>query len=373
MKKAIGIILAGGNSERLKELCDVRAIAAMPVASSYRAIDFTLSNMSNSGIRKVAVITQYNSRSLHDHLSSAKWWDLDRKEGGLYIFTPFLSNNNSFWFRGVADSIYQNISFLKRSHEPYVVLASGDGVYKMDYQKVLDYHVEKNADITIVTQNIADQVDKDPQNFGVMTFDADMKMTGFEEKPIEPKSSNISLGIYVISRTLLIKLLENAIPKGYYDFVKDIILRNKNTLNIYGYEFDEYWNTLNSIEAYVKTNMDFLNSEIRNKLLIESPYIDTKPSDDPPAKYNSTAEVKNALIGTGTIVDGSVNNSILFRKVKISEGASVKDSIIMKGSYIGKNCVIENAIIDKECVISDGKQLIGTKEEPVVIKKGQVV
>ncbi len=371
--KAIGIILAGGNSERLKELCDVRAIAAMPVASSYRAIDFTLSNMSNSGIRKVAVITQYNSRSLHDHLSSAKWWDLDRKEGGLYIFTPFLSNHNNFWFRGVADSIYQNISFLKRSHEPYVVLASGDGIYKMDYQKILEYHVAKNADITIVTQNVSGQSDKDPQNFGVMTFDDDMKMTGFEEKPIEPKSDNISLGIYVISRTLLIKLLENAIPKGYYDFVKDIILRNKNTLNVYGYEFDGYWNTLNSIEAYVQTNMDFLNSDVRNKLLIEAPYIDTKPSDDPPAKYNPAAEVKNVLVGTGSIIDGSVTNSILFRKVKVSEGASVKDSIIMKGSYIGKNCVLENVIIDKECVISDGKQLIGTKEEPIVIKKGQVV
>lgn len=371
--KAIGIILAGGNSERLKELCAVRAIAAMPVASSYRAIDFTLSNMSNSGIRKVAVITQYNSRSLHDHLSSAKWWDLDRKEGGLYIFTPFLSNSNSFWFRGVADSIYQNISFLKRSHEPYVVIASGDAVYKMDYQKVLEYHVAKNADVTIVTQNVANQLDKDPQYFGVMSFDDDMKMTSFEEKPIEPRSNNISLGIYVISRTLLIKLLENAIPKGYYDFVKDIILRNRKDLNVYGYEYDGYWNTLNSIEAYVQTNMDFLKKDIRSNLLYKAPYIDTKPSDDPPAKYNPTADVKGALVGTGSIIDGSVADSILFRKVKISEGASVKSSIIMKGSYIGKNCVIENAIIDKECVISDGKQIIGTKEEPIVIKKGQVV
>lgn len=227
--KAIGIILAGGNSERLKTLCKVRAIAAMPVAASYRAIDFTLSNMSNSAINKVAVITQYNSRSLQDHLSSAKWWDLDRKEGGLYIFTPFLTSENNFWFRGIADSIYQNISFLKRSHEPYVVIVSGDAVYKMDYQKLLDYHIEKGADVTIVTKNVAGS-SKDPHDYGVMTFDDDMKLTSFEEKPIEPKSDNISLGIYVISRPLLIKLLETAIPKGYYDFVKDIILRNKSSL-----------------------------------------------------------------------------------------------------------------------------------------------
>lgn len=369
--KAIGIILAGGNSERLKTLCKVRAIAAMPVASSYRAIDFTLSNMSNSGINKVAVITQYNSRSLHDHLSSAKWWDLDRKEGGLYIFTPFLSSENNFWFRGVADSIYQNISFLKRSHEPYVVIASGDAIYKMDYQKVLDYHIEKNADITIVTKNVAG-TSKDPHDYGVMTFDDEMKLTGFEEKPIEPKSDNISLGIYIISRPLLIKLLENAIPKGYYDLVKDIILRNKSHLNIYGYTFDGYWNTLNSVEAYMETNMDFLKPEILS-IFKSEPYITTKPSDDPPAKFNSTATVKNSIIGTGTIIDGSVSNSVLFRKVTVSEDAKVNNSIIMKSSYIGKGCVIENAIIDKEAVISDGKQVIGTPDDPVVITKGQVV
>ncbi len=369
--KAIGIILAGGNSERLKTLCKVRAIAAMPVAAAYRAIDFTLSNMSNSSINKVAVITQYNSRSLQDHLSSAKWWDLDRKEGGLYIFTPFLSSENNFWFRGVADSIYQNISFLKRSHEPYVVITSGEAIYKMDYQKLIDYHVEKNADVTIVTKNVANTT-KDPHDFGVVTYDENMKLTSFEEKPIEAKSDNISLGIYVISRPLLIKLLENAIPKGYYDFVKDIILRNKKNLNIYSYDFDGYWNTLNSVEAYMETNMDFLKPEILSTFKAE-PYIRTKPSDDPPAKFNSTAEVKNSIIGTGAIIDGAVADSVLFRKVTISDGAKVKNSIIMKSSYIGKGCVIENAIIDKEAVISDGKQVIGTPDDPVVIAKGQVV
>ncbi len=369
--KAIGIILAGGNSERLKSLCKARAIAAMPVAAGYRAIDFALSNMSNSSIKKVAVITQYNSRSLQDHLSSAKWWDLDRKEGGLYIFTPFLSSDNNFWFRGIADSIYQNISFLKRSHEPYVVIASGEAIYKMDYQKVLEYHVEKNADITIVTKNVLDTT-KDPHDFGVITMDENMRMVSFEEKPIESTSNDISLGIYVISRPLLIKLLENAIPKGYYDFVKDIILRNKQHLNIFAYKFDGYWNTLNSVEAYMETNMDFLKPEVLSILKTE-PYITTKPSDDPSAKFNSTANVKNTIVGTGTIIDGNVSNSVLFRKVTISEGATVNNSIIMKSSYIGKNCVIENAIIDKEAVISDGKQVIGTPEEPVVISKGFVV
>ena len=369
--KAIGIILAGGNSERLKNLCKVRAIAAMPMAGSYRAIDFALSNMSNSGITKVAVITQYNSRSLQDHLSSAKWWDLDRKEGGLYIFTPFLTSSNNFWFRGVADSIYQNISFLKRSHEQYVVIVSGDAIYKMDYNKIIDYHIQKGADVTIVSQN-CEGTSRDVHDYGVMTFDENMKITSFEEKPIEAKSSNISLGIYVIKRSLLIKLLENAIPKGYYDFVKDIIRRNMGKITMYGYMFDEYWNTLNSVEAYMQTNMDFLKPEVR-RMLVTEPFIDSKPSDDPPAKYNSGATVKNALIGTGTIIDGTVTNSVLFRKVFVGEGSSVNNSIIMKSSYIGKGCRIENAIIDKEVVVGDGKEVIGEPDNPIVIEKGVVL
>jgi len=157
--KAIGIILAGGNSHRMRELSQKRAIAAMPIAGSYRSIDFSLSNMTNSHIQKVAVFTQYNARSLNEHLSSSKWWDFGRKQGGLYVFTPTVTLKNSSWYRGTADAIYQNISFLRSSHEPYVVIASGDGIYKMDYNKVLEYHVQKKADITVVCKEMPSQMD----------------------------------------------------------------------------------------------------------------------------------------------------------------------------------------------------------------------
>lgn len=369
--KAIGIIMAGGNSERLKNLCTLRAISAMPVASSFRAIDFSLSNMSNSNIKKVAVITQYNSRSLHDHLSSAKWWDLDRKQGGLFIFTPFLSNDNSFWFRGTADSIYQNISFLKRSNETYVIIASGDAIYKMDFHDVLNYHIKKDADITVVCKDLAN-TDKDVRDFGVMELDENDRLTHFEEKPVEPKSTIASLGMYVIKRSLLISLLEDAIPNGRYDLVRDIIIRNSNNLKVYGYKYDGYWTTLNSINAYMQANMDFLKPEVMD-MLITRPYIETKPKDEPPAKYNSDAEVKNSLIASGSIIDGSVNNSVLFRRVFIGDGSCVDNSIIMESSYIGKGCTIKNAIIDKEVVVSDGKNIIGEPGNPVVITKGEIV
>lgn len=370
--KAIGIILAGGNSDRLKELCSVRAVSAMPVGSSYRAIDFSLSNMSNSNINKVAVITQYNSRSLHDHLSSSKWWDLGRKQGGLFIFTPFLSNDNSFWFRGTADSIYQNLNFLKRSNETYVVIASGDAIYKMDYHDVLNYHIAKKSDITIVCKDMTGTT-KDVHDFGIMEFDEDMRMTDFEEKPVEPQSNIASLGIYVIQRTLLIKLLETIIPEARYDLVKDIIIRYRKKLNIYGYKYDGYWNTLNNIQSYMEVNMDFLNRDIRNMFINERPYIETKPKDEPPAKYNIGADVKDALVGSGSILNGHVSHSVLFRKVFTGENSSIKNSIVMEGSYIGNNCIVENAIIDKEVVMSDGKQIIGEKDNPVIISKGSVL
>lgn len=370
--KAIGIILAGGHSDRLKELCAVRAVSAMPIGSSYRAIDFTLSNMSSSNIKKVAVITQYNSRSLHDHLSSAKWWNLGRKQGGLFVFTPFLSNENSFWFRGTADSIYQNINFLKRSNEPYVIIASGDAIYKMDFHEVLNYHISKNADITIVCKDLEGS-GRDAHDFGIMEVDENMRMVDFEEKPVEPQSSIASLGIYVIQRTLLIKLLETIIPEERYDLVKDIITRYRKKLNIYGYKFDGYWTTLNNVKSYMDANMDFLDKKVRDIFIKEGPFIETKPKDEPPAKYNFGADVKNSLIGSGSILNGHISNSVLFRRVFTGDESSIKHSIIMEGSYIGKNCVIENAVIDKEVVVSDGKQIIGTSEKPIVISKGTVV
>ena len=204
--RALGIVLAGGNNRKMKELSHKRAISAMPIAGSYRSIDFTLSNMSNSHIQRVAVITQYNSRSLHEHLSSSKWWDFGRKQGGLYTFTPTVTHENSNWYQGTADSIYQNLTFLKRSHEPYVVIATGDCVYKMDYNKILEYHIAKKADITIVVKDMPDDADVD--RYGVVGMNDDGRIVQFEEKPMVAKSKTVSCGIYVIRRRQLIELIE---------------------------------------------------------------------------------------------------------------------------------------------------------------------
>lgn len=368
--KAIGIILAGGNNEgRLGVLTDHRAAAALPVGSSYRAIDFTLSNMSNSGIGKVAVLTQYNSRSLRDHLTSSKWWDFGRKHGGLFVFTPFTSSTDSNWFRGTADSIYQNMTYLLRSNEEYVVITSGDSIYKMDYHKLVERHEEKGADITIAYQRMYRD---DLNNFGIMEMDEGGRLLEFEEKPEHPKTNEASLGIYVISRTLLIDILNEIIPQGGFDFVKDILIAKRKELKIYGYEFKGYWNTLSTgVSAYYNVNMDFLKKEVRDAFINEYPYIETKAKDEPPAKYNKDADVRDSLVGSGTIFNGKVEHSIIFRKVYTGEGSVVKNSILMEGCRIGKDCVVENAILDKEVVLSDGQQIIGKSiHDLAILKKG---
>ncbi len=368
--KAIGIILAGGNNEgRLGVLTDHRAAAALPIGSSYRAIDFTLSNMSNSGIGKVAVLTQYNSRSLKDHLTSSKWWDFGRKQGGLFVFTPFISSTDSNWFRGTADSIYQNMTYLLRSNEEYVVITSGDSIYKMDYRKLVQSHEDNGADITIAYQEM-DRTDL--KNFGIMLMDDTKRLIEFEEKPEHPKTNYASLGIYVISRKLLITLLEEIASRGEYDFVKDILIAKRKELKIMGYAFQGYWNTLSTgIGAYYAVNMDFLKKEIRDVFMNKFPYIETKAKDEPPAKYNKDADVRDCISGSGTIFNGKVERSVIFRRVYTGEGSVVKNSIVMEGCKIGKNCVVENAILDKEVELSDGQQVIGKSvSELAILKKG---
>lgn len=240
--KAIGIVLAGGNNRMMRELTNKRAIASMPVAGSYRAIDFALSNMSNSHIQKVAVITQYNARSLNEHLSSSKWWDFGRKQGGLYVFTPTITAESSSWYRGTADSLYQNIDFLKSSHEPYVVIASGDGIYKLDYNKILQYHIEKKADVTVVVKKLDNRADIG--RYGVVALTDEGRITDIDEKPLETNLSTVSTGIYVVRRRLLIELLEKAAEEDRYDFVRDILVRYRNIKKIYGYMLDTYWNNI---------------------------------------------------------------------------------------------------------------------------------
>ena len=365
--RAIGIILAGGNNNRMRELSNKRAIAAMPIAGSYRSIDFALSNMASSHIQRVAVLTQYNARSLNEHLSSSKWWDFGRKQGGLFLFTPAVTAENSSWYRGTADAIYQNLSFLKNSHEPYVVITSGDCVYKMDYNKVLEYHISKKADVTVVCKDMPANVNV--ERFGTIKMNEESRIEEFEEKPIEARSNTISCGIYVIRRRLLIDMIERCAMEDRYDFVKDILIRYKNLKRIYGYKIDTYWSNISTAEAYYKTNMDFLKPEIRNYFFKQEPTIKTKIDDLPPAKYNPGAQVKNSLVASGCIINGTVENSVLFKDVFVGNNCVIKNSVILNNVYLGDNTHIENCIVESRDTIRANSYYCGDGEVKIVVEK----
>lgn len=368
--RAIGIVLAGGNSKRMRELSNKRAISAMPIAGSYRSIDFALSNMSNSHIQNVAVFTQYNSRSLNEHLSSSKWWDFGRKQGGLFVFTPTITADSSDWYRGTADALYQNLTFLKNSHEPYVVIVAGDGVYKLDYSKVLEYHIEKKADITVVCKKMPPE--EDVTRFGLVQINDDGRIVEFEEKPMVATSNTISCGIYVIRRRQLIELIERCAAEDRYDFVNDILVRYKNLKRIYAYKHEGYWSNIASVESYYKTNMDFLKPEVRDYFFKQYPDVYSKIDDLPPAKYNPGAVVKNSLVSSGCILNGTVENSVLFKKAYVGNNCVIKNSIILNDVYIGDNTVIENCIVESRDTIRANTTHISSPDDiKVVVEKNE--
>mgnify|MGYP000142349163 CR=1 FL=1 len=368
--KAVGIILAGGNNNRMGELSRKRAIPAMPVGGSFRCIDFVLSNMSNSHVQTVAVLTQYNSRSLNEHLSSSKWWDFGRKQGGLYLFTPTVTAENSDWYRGTADAMYQNIDFLKNRHEPYVIISSGDCVYKMDYNDLLEFHIAKKADITIACKDMP--ADADVSRFGVVRMNEDSRITDFEEKPLVAQSNTISTGVYIIRRRQLIELLERCAAEDRYDLVNDILVRYKNLKRIYAYKLDSYWSNIATVDSYYKTNMDFLKPEVRDYFFKQYPDVYTKIDDLPPAKYNPGAVVRNSLVSSGCILNGTVENSILFKKAYVGNNCIIKNSIILNDVYIGDNTVIENCIVESRDTIRANTTYIGTPDNiKIVIEKNE--
>lgn len=367
--KAVGIILAGGNSNRMKELSRKRAISAMPVGGSFRCIDFALSSMSSSHIQTVAVLTQYNSRSLNEHLSSSKWWNFGRKQGGLYLFTPTVTADNSDWYRGTADAIYQNIDFLKRRHEPYVIISSGDCVYKADFNKILDYHIEKKADITIVCKDMLPTVDV--SRFGVVRMNEDSRIIEFEEKPLVAQSNTISTGIYVIRRRQLIEILEKSAEENRFDLVSDVLIRYKNVKRIYGYKMNEYWSNIAAVDDYFRTNMDFLNPEVRDFFFRQEPKIHSRVDDLPPAKFNVGSDVSNSLISSGCIINGKVENSVLFKQAFVGKNCVIRNSIILNDVYIGDNTHVENCIVESRGTLRPNTYYCGDSAVKIISENNE--
>ena len=352
----------------MKELSSKRAVCAMPIAGSYRSIDFALSNMTNSHIQKVAVFTQYNAGSLNEHLISSKWWNFGRKQGGLFTFTPSVT----------AGIVKENIAGIitqtggKTSHSAILaraleIPASGDCVYKMDYNKVLEYHVAKKADITVVCKDMPAGVNVD--RFGTVKMNEESRIEEFEEKPVVAKSNTISCGIYVVRRRQLIEMIEKCAEEDRYDFVKDILIRYKNMKKIYGYKLTDYWRNIATVDDYFETNMDFLKPETRDYFFKQYPDIYSKVDDLPPAKYNPGAQVRNSLVSSGTIINGTVEDSVIFKETYIGNNCYIKNSIILNDVYIGDNTHIENCIIESHDTIRANSYYVGENEIKIVVER----
>jgi glucose-1-phosphate adenylyltransferase len=369
MKRMMGVINLVNEPDGLEELTYSRNVASVPFGSRYRLIDFTLSNMINSGLENVAVFTQHKYRSLMDHLGSGKEWDLDRKRGGLFIL-PSIMQDTTGMSRGDLFQFYSHRDYFYRGREEYVVISRSHIVCNIDLNEVLDYHLENNADITVVYKHADDE---EFAKFRRLAVKDSGQVTVMEDQNGRLRTDNISMEIYIMSKELLLDMVESCLAQGYDHLVRDGIMKNIDKLSVYGYLHEGHTGIVNTIQSYYKHSMQLLNPKVWRELFFQKNLIYTKVKDEPPAKYSETSLARNALIANGCIIEGKVENSILFRGVKIRKGAYVKNSIILQNCEIEENVIIENAILDKDVFISRGRVLTGDKQSPFIASKTKVI
>ena len=363
-KEWIAMLLAGGQGSRLYALTRDIAKPAVPFGGKYRIIDFPLSNCVNSGIDTVGVLTQYQPLQLNEYLGNGQPWDLDRIHGGVYVLPPYQKIANSDWYTGTANAIYQNINFINRYAPEYVVILSGDHIYKMDYSKMLEFHKEKQADCTIAVMEVPWE---EASRFGIMACDEDKKIYEFAEKPKEPKSNLASMGIYIFTWSKLKKYLEEdeANPESENDFGKNVIpAMLQNGERMYAYAFQGYWKDVGTIDSLWEANMDLLDPNVPLDLYDDAWKIYARNPVMPPQYVAEGAVTQNSMISEGCIVEGDVDFSILFAGVTVEKGAVVHDSIIMPGSVIKAGAVVEYSIVAENVVVGENAQ-VGDRPENI--------
>lgn len=371
-KEIVAMVLAGGQGSRLKLLTKNNAKPAVPFGGKYRIIDFPLSNCTNSGIDTVGVLIQYKPQILNNYIGIGRAWDLDRNFGGISLLPPYMQETGGWWYKGTANSIYQNMDFIDEYDPEYVLILSGDHIYKMDYNKMLDYHKKHNADATIAVIEVSL---KEASRFGIMNVDENKKIYEFEEKPANPKSTLASMGIYIFNwKTLKKALIEDeANPDSSKDFGKDIIpkLLGENK-KLMVYPFKGYWKDVGTVESLWEANMDLLNEDIGFDIYDKNWKIYSQAPNKPGQVIGESAKIKNSLITEGCVVDGEVENSVLFSGVHIEKGAKVTNSVIMCDTIIGKNSKVDRAIFGRKVVVKDNLEVAG-KSEILLVEEDRVV
>ncbi len=353
-KEIIAMLLAGGQGNRLYVLTNQRAKPAVPFGGKYRIIDFTLSNCTNSGIDTVGVLTQYRPLELNSYIGNGQPWDLDRMNGGVYILPPYTGSSAS-WYKGTANAVYQNINFIEQHDPEYVLLLSGDHVYKMDYAKMLEFHKKKKADATIAVMDVPIE---EASSYGIMTTNEDCLICGFEEKPKNPKSTKASMGVYIFNWDKLRKyLIEDEIKgeKTSNDFGKNIIPSMlEDNQRLFAYHFDGYWKDVGTIDNLWEANMDFLNPSVAINIRDPLWKIYSRHDVVTPHYIDKNAEIINSMVTEDCYVNGRLNYSILFSNVEVQKDAEVEYSVIMSNAKIGKGAKVHYAIVADDAVIEDG-------------------
>lgn len=373
MKDVMGMIYTGEGDALLRELTMMRAIAALPVAGRYRVIDFLMSSLVNSGIRNVGVITQKNYHSLMDHLGSGKEWDLHGKNDGLHILAPFLTRENVGVYNGMLDALRSNTNYLTRSKQQYIVLANSNMIFNADIDAFIEYHIESGAEITLMYTS-------DPsirrEEFGTyIAVDENGKVTDMEVEPTHPTHENTFMDVLIMKRETLRNLVDKAVAHGQHELNRDVLMPmiDGGTANVNAWQYTGPVWLMDSVQSYFRFNMDILDADNRKKLFAENLPVYTKVRDEMPARYGDDVHVSNTLVADGCVIEGTVENSVLFRGVHIAAGAHVKNCIIMQDGQVNSGAYIENCILDKQAVIKRNARLIGPDAYPIVIAKNVVI
>ncbi len=379
-KECIAMLLAGGQGSRLKVLTENTAKPAVPFGGKYRIIDFPLSNCVNSGIDTVGILTQYQPLELNNYIGNGRPWGLNRNFGGAHILPPYSKNKKTEWYKGTANAIYQNIHFINLYNPEYVVILSGDHIYKMDYAKMLDYHKEKEAECTIAVINVPM---KEASRFGIMSTDADGRIFKFEEKPKKPDSTKASMGVYIFNWKVLKEYLvaDEDDPKSSNDFGKDIIPKLLlDGRRLFAYSFEGYWKDVGTIASLWEANMDLLDPNSSLNLKDDKKKIYARNYAQPPSLITKNADVVNSYIAEGCVVKGMVKNSIIFTGCVIDEFADISDSVVMPNTHILSGAEVKYAIIGEEVTINKRARIGGNpadyeeKEWDIaVVGKGNVI
>ena len=369
--KVMGIIFSNIYDSSLGELTNHRTVASLPFGGRYRQIDFALSNMSNSGIYNIGIITKYNYRSLMDHLGTCSAWDLNRKNEGVVFLPPFAEGNTGGVYKGKLEALYSAIQFIDNHNYDYVVICDATVLCNIDFKKVIRHHIHSGNDVTAIS-HLKNDRKKYPL---VLKADGQDNVTEIRIDAYPQDENCIGMGMFVISRSVLVEAIYDAYSKGYVHFERDYLQRkfNEHDIKLGVYRFDGTVLFNGDIESYYQNNMALLDEDIRKGIFLKDTPIYTKVMDEAPTYYEAGAKVSNCIIADGCVMRGKAEDSVIFRKVVIEKDAFVKSSIIMQGAKIGSGARLEYVILDKNVTVTDGTSLKGTPRNPVIIKKGEIV